>query len=65
MIIVQRNLATIKDLDLLRLTGRKMPDTITTTTSSPETGAKPSARFSDSRLVAVVTAAYVLDLTRQ
>jgi len=65
MIIVQRNLATIKDLDLLRLTGRKMPDTITTTTSSPEIGAKPAARFSDSRLAAVVTAAYVLDLTRQ
>jgi hypothetical protein len=64
MIIVQRNLATIKDLDLL-LTGREMQDPITTTTPSAETGAKPVARFSDSRLAAVVTAAYVLNLTRQ
>jgi hypothetical protein len=42
-----------------------MPDTITTTTSSPDTGAKSSARFSDSRVAAVVTANYVLNLTRQ
>jgi hypothetical protein len=42
-----------------------MPDPVTTTTSSREIGAKPAARFSDSRLAAVVTAAYVLNLTRQ
>jgi hypothetical protein len=42
-----------------------MQDSITTTTASPETGAKPAARFSDSHLAAVVTAAYVLNLTRQ
>jgi hypothetical protein len=42
-----------------------MQDPITTTASSPETGAKPAARFSESRLAAVVTAAYVLNLTRQ
>jgi hypothetical protein len=41
-----------------------MPDP-TTTSPSTETGAKPAARLSDSRLAAVVTAAYVLDLTRQ
>jgi hypothetical protein len=42
-----------------------MPDPITTTTSSPQTGAKPAVRLSDSRLAAVATAAYVLNLTRQ
>jgi hypothetical protein len=42
-----------------------MPDTIPTVTPSQETGTKPVSRFSDSRLAAVVTAAYVLDLTRQ
>ncbi len=46
-----------------------MPDPITTTTSSPETGSKPAARpaarFSDNRLAAVATANYVLNLTRQ
>jgi hypothetical protein len=42
-----------------------MPDPVTTTTSSPKIGAKPAARFSDCRLAAVVTAAYVLNLTRQ
>jgi hypothetical protein len=42
-----------------------MHDSITTTTSAPETVAKPEARLSDSPLAAVVTAAYVLNLTRQ
>ena len=37
----------------------------TTSSSCTETGAKPAARLSDSRLAAVVTANYVLNLTRQ
>jgi len=41
-----------------------MPDP-TTSSPSTETGTKPVARFSDSRLAAVVTANYVLNLTRQ
>ncbi len=37
----------------------------TTETPSTETGNKPAARLSESGLAAVVTAAYLLDLTRR